>query len=112
MSVLPVKITNCVFSVGNLRTEVDFKVKDVPVPGDQLAWRRGYWQDPTWRRPPLEPGKANETLRKYREQLRLFRDNASLIQKRKRTFDDLLARDEARLEKAKVRDRAKRLSGL
>ena len=77
---------------------------------ERVEWKRGYWQDPTWQQAPLEPGNANEIVKKYREQLARFRASGGNNQWKRKvtTFDDMVARDEARLEKAKARMRNKR----
>ena len=61
-----------------------------------------FWMDPSWRRDAPAPGKDCELVRKFKSQMAAFRD-PSMVAKRTHSFDELIARDEARLDKAKAR---------
>ena len=74
----------------------------------EREWRRGYWNDPTWKAKPLEPGKDNEVTRKYKEHLAVFRDCMAVRRQRATTFDDLIAKQEALLEQMRVHSKEKR----
>ena len=75
-------------------------------PVGELEWKRGFWQQPTWRRPPIALGETNEILKKHHMQMARFR--GILPPKRTLGFDELVARDEARLQRAKDRQKRKR----
>lgn len=100
----PVAIFNCLFSTSTSRKKAHFSIEDREV--EDGDWKRGFWQNPTWRKPAVAPGEVNEVIRKYREQMARFR--GTLPSKRKLTFDELVARDEARLSKARERCKDKR----
>ncbi|CAE7570628.1 unnamed protein product, partial [Symbiodinium pilosum] len=74
------------------------------VEGD--AWKRGYRQDPTWRRAAPAPGESSKILRKYRSQLAA----AGIAMRPKRTlkFEKMAARDELRLQDAIATSHEKR----
>eukprot|EP00439_Symbiodinium_sp_Y106_P053666 s5058_g7.t1 len=102
----PVRISNCVFSHSSIREHAPFSVCDKPVP--EATWKKGYWQDPTWRRPAIEPGETNEILKKYRAQLAACGSGIVPPSKRTLQFDEMAARDEQRLLRALANSRRKR----
>jgi hypothetical protein len=67
-------------------------------------WRRGYWQDCTWRKPGLKPGEVNEIVRTYDDQAYIL--GKQFLGRRKKTaFEDEVAKAESRLDKAAARTR-------
>ena len=57
-----IALFNHVFHDTVSRTGVNFDVVGKPASGQ--PWRQGYWQDPTWQRPPSELGEQNEVTRR------------------------------------------------
>ena len=77
------------------------------------VWRRGYWQNCTWRSSGPRPGEATEITRTYDDQTFILRK--SFLGRRKITvFEDEVAKAEARLNKAasRMRRKAETLSSL
>ena len=101
----PVQIYNTVFSHVAPRGTVSFSVNDKTPEGGE--WKKAFWMDPSWRRESTAPGQDSDLVRKYRAQMATFRD-PNMVAKRSYSFDDLVARDEARLERARVRHKRKR----
>ncbi|CAJ1352410.1 unnamed protein product [Effrenium voratum] len=101
----PVRISSCVFSNSDQRHRISYQITERKLDAEQLEWKRGFWQDPTWRKPALALGRKNEILRKHKAQLAAFR--GSLQAKRPLTFDELVERDEKRLAKANARSKRK-----
>ena len=87
-----------------------YQVVERKIDAEHLEWKRGFWQDPTWRKPALPLGQCNEILRKHRSQMAMFRGN--LPAKKDLAFDELVARDENRLAKATARSKRKRAAAI
>ena len=81
---------------------VSYRVLDKPIPADKKEWRTGYWNDPSWRQAPLEPGKLNEKVCKYREHMSMFASSAELKLKWRRSIDKIMERDEKRFDRFKA----------
>ncbi|CAE7236307.1 Cacna1g [Symbiodinium sp. CCMP2592] len=108
----PVAIQNCLFSSAAAGRRATFSIAEKLVPADRRDWKRGYWgESATWRRGPIQPGQVNEVIRKYREQLSVWRQPLPRA-RRATVFEELAARDEQRLQKVQSRQRKKREAAL
>jgi len=87
-----------------VKQRAHFTVQDLVV--EEREWRRGYWQQPTWRQPPVQPGQVNEIIRKYRTLMGRFQGQLPRVQEP--NLEDLCARDEERLAKALEHKKKKR----
>ena len=87
-----------------MKQRVSFIIQDITI--EDREWRRGYWQQPIWRQPPVAPGQMNEIIRKYRTLM--GRSRGQFPQSKELQFEDLCARDEERLAKAIDRSKRKR----
>ena len=107
----PVVVQNCLFSSSGPIHRVHYSVVDKPTPPEKLSWKRGYWHDPVWKQAPFQPGETSELMRKHKAQMAIWR-GATLKPVIVRTFDQLVQRDEERLNHAKERSRRKRQAPL
>ena len=103
----PVVVQNCFFSSSKPIHRVHYSVVDKPTPPEKKSWKRGYWNDPVWKQAPIQPGETSELMRKHKAQMAIWR-GAALKPVIARTFDQLVQRDEERLNQAKERSRHKR----
>ena len=101
-----IQLRNWVFSDAQNYTDVSYTVNQTPVAEDSSAWRRGYWQECSWRKPALDLAEQNEITRRFAEQLSASTARTS-VKKRTHDFDSLVERDERRLRKAQERRKRK-----
>ena len=71
-------------------------------------WKKGYWQDPSWKRPPLALGSEKSTTRKFACQ-KAFKSSSPPQAK---SLEFLCARDEAQLQKHLEKRRRIRAANL
>ena len=81
-----------------------FCTREKKNPDDAKSWKRDYWQDPVWRRLALESGEENEIVRKHKAQSSSWRGPA-LQPKIEHTFDQMIQRDEMKLQKKRLREK-------
>ena len=77
-------------------------------PAEYREWKRGYFEDPTWRKPPLEPGSENSIARTFSAQKAFASRLLQLRAVQERTFQSCCERDEERLSKCLVHKKRKR----
>lgn len=101
-----VRLKNWVYSDATSHTSVPYEVTTSEI--EAVPWRCGFWNEVSWRKGPLTLGENNEITRKHQVQFTPGTATTS-VQVRARDFASVVARDEARLAKAKQRQRQKRL---
>ena len=101
-----VQIKNWVFSDSSDCETVRFTVE--PKEPDFAQWKKGYFQDPSWQKPPLELGCDNSITRKYLYQKNRPSTKRDMQKLSRPTETSLSQRDERHLRSHLQRLRAKR----
>ena len=76
---------------------VDYTIETKP--SAEKDWKRGYWQECTWRKGPVELNEANGITRKYNVQKMRPSFHKEFESLPARTFESVCERDEKRLAK-------------
>lgn len=88
-----VEIRNWFFTDSSSYERVSYSVTQKAA--EYRDWKKGYWQDPSWKRPPLALGSENSITRKFACQ-KAFKSSSPPQAK---SLEFLCARDEAQLQK-------------
>ena len=56
-----------------IRQCAPYQIVERKLEAEQLQWKRGFWQDPTWKKPTVALNQTTEIMRKHHARLRIFR---------------------------------------
>ena len=101
-----VEIRNWFFTDSSSYERVSYSVTQKAA--EYRDWKKGYWQDPSWKRPPLALGSENSITRKFACQ-KAFKSSSPPQAK---SLEFLCARDEAQLQKHLEKRRRIRAANL
>ena len=90
-----VQIRNWIFSDSGSFDRLNFSVEEKAP--EFAEWKKGYFQDPSWQKPPLELGCDNAITRKYQSQKDRPSTRPDMKKKPARTVASLCLRDERQL---------------
>ena len=81
-----VELRNWLFSDAKSYKTVVYDIQKTAVAEDIGDWRRGYWQECSWRNGPLELGTNSEITRRFASQYSDFSKDTD-VRKRSHDFD-------------------------